>query len=467
VRKLGLIVSCLLLAIGMAGIMQGVGKAQTGKLVVIVEENESYGNIVGNSQAPYLNQLIANGEPFTNYTGVADGSNPNYLAMTSGLTSVKSPPPKNIFQAIDGTGGSLTWKEFMESEPGNCANGNSANIPGTNVALYTADHDPAYSYQGNTTCNANDVPMNSSTFNPANLPSLSYIVPNECDDMHTLPGSGQACPAYYGSNSGTTLIGLGDNWLSKVVPSFDDGDYNQYTLGWVHALQPHNMTGTFFVNTGNLSSNPASMTWAEVTALSNAGNEIGSHTVDHYNIQGCTNQQTCINEVCQDRQNLISHGITPVNFAYPFGAYDANAESIVKNCGFTAARTAGGVDVSSPGGGPVYAETFPPKDPLAIRTVYQAPTGNPSNVPPLQLSDMQAAVNGAATHGGGWIVLTFHQICDQTLDPSNYSSCIADWGPVELSTLNALLDWLQNAGQPGGAPAGTVVKTMAQALNGG
>jgi peptidoglycan/xylan/chitin deacetylase (PgdA/CDA1 family) len=272
----------------------------------------------------------------------------------------------------------------------------------------------------------------------------------------------------------TDLAGNAEQVNTQVIPftvvvtlSFDDGDYNQYTLGWVHALQPHNMAGTFFVNTGNVSSNPASMTWAEVTALSNAGNEIGSHTVDHYNLKGCTDQQTCINEVCQDRQNLISHGITPVDFAYPFGAYDANAESIVKNCGFTGARAAGGVDVSSPGDGPVYTETFPPKDPLAIRTVYQAPTGNPSNVPPLQLSDMQAAVNAAATNGGGWIVLTFHQVCDQTLDPSNYSSCIADWGPIELSTLNALLGWLQNAGQPGGAPSGTVVKTMAQALNGG
>jgi hypothetical protein len=45
--------------------------------VVIVEENESYGNIAGNTtQAPYLNQLISQGELFTNYTGVADGSNP-------------------------------------------------------------------------------------------------------------------------------------------------------------------------------------------------------------------------------------------------------------------------------------------------------------------------------------------------------------------------------------------------------
>ena len=217
-RKLALIVGSLLLTAGLAVMVQGTGKAAAGKLVVIVEENETYANIVGNGQAPYLNQLIGQGELFTNYAGVADGSNPNYLAMTSGLTSEKSPPSPNIFQAIDGTGGSLTWKEFMESAPGNCADGNSANIPGTNVALYTADHDPAYSYRGNTTCSANDVPMTSSTFNPANLPSLSYVVPNECNDMHTLPGSGQACPSYFGSIPRSNPITMGDTWLANVVP---------------------------------------------------------------------------------------------------------------------------------------------------------------------------------------------------------------------------------------------------------
>jgi len=251
-----------------------------------------------------------------------------------------------------------------------------------------------------------------------------------------------------------------------VTLSFDDSDVNQYTLGFVHALQPHHMLGTFFVISGHVSVDPDAMTWAQVTALSNAGDEIGGHTVDHVNLKGCTNQQTCINEVCQDRQTLISHGLNPVDFAYPFGAYDTNAESIVQGCGYSAARAAGGIDVSGPGAGPVYSESFPPKDKFAVRTNYDAPTGNPPNVPPLQLSNMEAAVNGAAANGGGLIVFGFHQICDQTLDPSNYSSCISDWGPMELSTLNALLDWLQNAGQPGGAPAGTVVKTMAQALNG-
>jgi len=212
------IASCLLLGISLALPLQGATAAQAGKLVVIVMENETYDNIVGNSQAPYLNQLIAHGELFTDYAAVASGSNPNYLAMTSGLTSALSPPSPNVFQAIDGSGGAGTWKEFMESMPGNCASGGSAAVPGTSVPLYTASHDPDYQYRANSTCSSNDVPMTASTFNPASLPDLSYVVPNQCDDMHTLAGSGQACPAYFGSNPGSSLINMGDNWLATVVP---------------------------------------------------------------------------------------------------------------------------------------------------------------------------------------------------------------------------------------------------------
>ena len=217
-RKLGFVGGCLLAGASLVPMLPGVAAAQAGKLVVIVEENEGYDSIVGNSQAPYLNQLIAQGKLFTNYTAVASGSTPNYLAMTSGLTTALSPPSPNVFQAIDATGGALAWKEFMESMPGNCAQGTSASIPGTTVPLYTASHDPDYQYRASTTCSTNDVPMTASTFNPASLPDFSYLVPNQCDDMHTLPGNGAACPAYFGSNPGTSLITMGDNWLATVVP---------------------------------------------------------------------------------------------------------------------------------------------------------------------------------------------------------------------------------------------------------
>ena len=118
--------------------------------------------------------------------------------------------------------------------------------------------------------------------------------------------------------------------------------------------------------------------------------------------------------------------------------------------------------------GPVYAETLPPKDPFALRTLYDQPDvhGGVSNVPPLTLAHLQAAVNGAASHGGGWVPLVFHDICSQQYDPDNYSFCINDWGPIELTTLNQFLDWLKNSGQPGGAPVRTVVETVSEVMNG-
>ena len=70
--------------------------------MTIALENESQPAVAGNADAPYINQLIANGELFTNYYAVASGSFPNYLAMTSGNTaatafsqtsSVPSMPP--------------------------------------------------------------------------------------------------------------------------------------------------------------------------------------------------------------------------------------------------------------------------------------------------------------------------------------------------------------------------------------
>lgn len=257
------------------------------------------------------------------------------------------------------------------------------------------------------------------------------------------------------------------NFTVVVSLTFDDGLESQYQLAFLHALQPHNMTGTFFINTGNISNvnDAGAMNWSQITALNNAGNEIAGHTLDESNLT-TDDTQTATTEVCQDRQNLVNHGFYPTSFAYPFGATNATVESIVHGCGYNAARSAGGIDVSGPGQGPAYAETIPPKDPLAIRSVYHPPGPNGTNSPPIQLSDMQAQVNGAAQNGGGWVILTFHQVCDQTLDPSDYSSCIGNWGPVEVSTLNSLLDWLQNAGQPGGAPAGTVVKTVSQVING-
>ena len=254
--------------------------------------------------------------------------------------------------------------------------------------------------------------------------------------------------------------------LTVVSLTFDDGIENQYTLGFQRALLPHHANGTFFVNTGLTGAVDSAMTWAQLSDVNNAGNEIAGHTLDEYNLKTSTDATAKTTEVCQDRQNLIQHGFYPLSFAYPFGAYDAAAESIVQGCGYTSGRAAGGIDVAGDGAGPAYAETIPPKDVLATRTMYNAATGTPPNVPPLSLASMEGTVTAASQHGGGWVQLAFHEICSQTYDPANYSSCIANWGPVELDTLNALLDWLQKPGQVGGAPARTQLQTVSQVING-
>jgi peptidoglycan/xylan/chitin deacetylase (PgdA/CDA1 family) len=254
----------------------------------------------------------------------------------------------------------------------------------------------------------------------------------------------------------------------KVVVSltFDDGLLTQYTLADKLALKPHGLRGTFYDVTG-LHNDEQHMSWQQLTDLNNDGNEIGAHTVHHVSLKGAS-LATDQTEACGSYNDLVTHGFYPTSFAYPTGAYDAQAETVVQSCGFTSGRAAGGIDVAGEGQGPLYAETIPPKDPFALRTLYdqpeQAATG--PNVPPLTLAHLQAAVTGAASHGGGWVPLVFHDICSQQYDPDNYSFCINDWGPIELSTLNSFLDWLQASGQPGGAPPRTVVETVSQVMNG-
>src|ERR1017187_3144105 len=55
-------------------------------LVIIMEENRDYSEIVGNPLAPYINSLLtdSNTAVLTNVYSLASGSQPNYLALFSG-----------------------------------------------------------------------------------------------------------------------------------------------------------------------------------------------------------------------------------------------------------------------------------------------------------------------------------------------------------------------------------------------
>jgi peptidoglycan/xylan/chitin deacetylase (PgdA/CDA1 family) len=238
---------------------------------------------------------------------------------------------------------------------------------------------------------------------------------------------------------------------TMVSLTFDNNTISSYTLGYQQALQPGGVNATFYVNSGTVGTSAAKyMTWSQLGTLASAGNEIGGKTVDGINLTTLTTSQQ-IAEICNDRQNIISHGITPFTFAYPGGANNSTIQTEVQNCGYGNARTAGSLSPT----GATYAETLPPRNWLALRA--WAPAGQ------ITLANLESIVSGAASHGGGWIPIVIQKVCSQTLDPSNYSTCTSSAGWVDLGDLQTFLSWVKNAGQPGGGPAGAAFKTMSAA----
>src|ERR1700739_2921758 len=51
---------------------------------LLIMENEGYNQVIGNAHAPILNALAQDYGLATNYSGVADPSEPNYVAMLGG-----------------------------------------------------------------------------------------------------------------------------------------------------------------------------------------------------------------------------------------------------------------------------------------------------------------------------------------------------------------------------------------------
>src|SRR5258706_15386250 len=55
-------------------------------VIVVIEENHAYSEVMGSLNAPYINSLAKDGALFTNSHGIGHPSQPNYLALFSGST---------------------------------------------------------------------------------------------------------------------------------------------------------------------------------------------------------------------------------------------------------------------------------------------------------------------------------------------------------------------------------------------
>jgi peptidoglycan/xylan/chitin deacetylase (PgdA/CDA1 family) len=242
-----------------------------------------------------------------------------------------------------------------------------------------------------------------------------------------------------------------------VSLTFNDASVGQYRYA-LPLLESAGMRASFYVATNWVDKSFANtMKWWQIDDLYRAGNEIGGMGRDHKNLtltyeqdpEADTAYKTA--QVCDDRQRLVEQGYDPRTFAYPAGAFNAAAKTIVSGCGYQAARAAGGLSTA----GPVYAESLPPRDALAIRT-YSGPSSA------ITLQQLQDSVTAAAANGGGWAPLTFNQVCRQ--GTAGFDSCMGSFRPVDDQVLGQFLDWLSRAGQADGAPAGTAVQTVREAL---
>jgi phosphatidylinositol-3-phosphatase len=188
---------------------------------IIMMENTSYKSLIGNPNAPWINQAAATYGLATSYTGVSHPSQPNYIAMTSGAlngvttddtTTVDVP---NIVDQLDAHG--KTWRAYMQSY---FADGNTNKLAGSaGNQLYERKHNPFVSYldvQTNPARMANVVDFSQlgSDLASNNVPDFVWISPDQCHDMHGR-GAPASDPCSFANEQ--QLIAAGDAFLSETV----------------------------------------------------------------------------------------------------------------------------------------------------------------------------------------------------------------------------------------------------------
>ncbi len=224
-----------------------------------------------------------------------------------------------------------------------------------------------------------------------------------------------------------------------VSLTFDDGLASQWAA--YQPLVDHGMSGTFYINSARVGLG-TTLSLSQIHSLAAAGNEVGGHTLDHVDLTSLSQGEQA-REVCDDRAQLMEWGFRVTSFAYPHGAANIHTRDTVHECGYNNARLAGGLVPSSTCSGCPWAESIPPHDPYRIKT--------PNSVKSTTtLKDLQDQVVQAEQHGGGWVPLVFHHICDGCSDLN-----------VSPALFSAFLDWLQPR-----QGLGTVVKTIDQVIGG-
>jgi len=212
---------------------------------IVVEENHSFNDVIGNTNMPYLNSLVSANGLATQYYADAHPSLPNYFVLTTGEgTSITGAEgdlfsgmvtQDNVVRALTAAG--KTWKCYAESLP-------SPGYLGIDMGNYVRRHDP-FTYfsdvQSSSSQASNIVDFTQLAADISNnaLPDYAFIVPDVTNDAHNCPPGMTAC-------SDEQKLANADQWLasniqpllassafqnSLLVITFDEGDATDIAHG--------------------------------------------------------------------------------------------------------------------------------------------------------------------------------------------------------------------------------------------
>jgi len=170
-------------------------------LIVVVEENHSFGQIIGSPAAPFLNRLAAHGTLLTHDYGINHPSLPNYVALLSGRTPIHDNcqactfPGPTLVDQLEAR--HLSWAAYLQGLPRPCS---------------TVAHRGAYTEAVNPFMHAaqvRDHPARCDRVLPfsrfhadlvaGRLPTVAFVMPDLLHEMHSGP------------------VRVADAWLRRLV----------------------------------------------------------------------------------------------------------------------------------------------------------------------------------------------------------------------------------------------------------
>jgi acid phosphatase len=192
-------------------------------LVLVIEENHEYGQVIGSRQAPFLNRLAASGTLLTDYYAVSHPSLPNYLALIGGDTfGVHSDCTRcelrvtSLVDQLEPAG--ISWKAYYQDLP----------APGadvTHAGAYTINVDPFLHFDDVRASPARRhdvVPLGRFEADLAanRLPRFAVVAPDLRHDMHS--GSVAAADRFLHSLYGQLTASRA--WPeTRLIVTFDEG----------------------------------------------------------------------------------------------------------------------------------------------------------------------------------------------------------------------------------------------------